>query len=87
MISLELYFSCRYGWSLKKFVLVIFCLFKYIKYIYICIYIYIYIYMYIYFLYHFPGSSPDYWTHTFSVKVFRKNFNVTSYYAEDTMVL
>ena len=36
---------------------------------------------------HFPGSSPDYWTHSFPVKVFRENLNVTSYYAEDTMVL
>ena len=36
---------------------------------------------------HFTGSSPDYWTHSFPVKVFRENFNVTSYYAEDTMVL
>ena len=36
---------------------------------------------------HFTGSSPNYWTHSFSVKVFPGNFNVTSYYAEDTMVL
>ena len=36
---------------------------------------------------HFPGSSPDYWTHLFPVEVFRENFNVTSYYAEDTMLL
>ena len=35
----------------------------------------------------FPDSSPDYWTHGFPVKAFRKNFNVTSYYAEDTKVL
>ena len=35
----------------------------------------------------FPGSSPDYWTHGFLVKVFFEKFNVTSYYAEDTMVL
>ena len=35
----------------------------------------------------FPGCSPDYWTHRFPVKAFRENFNVTSYYAEDTMVL
>ena len=35
----------------------------------------------------FPGSSPDYWTHGFPVKAFRENFNVTSYYPEDTMVL
>ena len=35
----------------------------------------------------FPGSSSDYWTHAFTVKTFRENFNVTSYYAEDTMVL
>ena len=35
----------------------------------------------------FPGSSPDYWTHGFPVKAFCENFNMTSYYAEDTMVL
>ena len=35
----------------------------------------------------FPSSSPDYWTHGFPAKLFRENFNVTSYYAEDTMVL
>ena len=35
----------------------------------------------------FPGSSPDFWTHGFLVKVFHEKFNVTSYYAEDTMVL
>ena len=35
----------------------------------------------------FPGSSPDYWTHGFPVKSFRENFNVTSYYAQDTMIL
>ena len=35
----------------------------------------------------FPGSSPDYWTHGFPVKASRENFNVTLYYAEDTMVL
>ena len=35
----------------------------------------------------FLGSSPDYWTHGLLVKAFRENFNVTSYYAEDTMVL
>ena len=35
----------------------------------------------------FPGSSPDYWTHGFLVKVFHEKFNVTSYYAEDTMAL
>ena len=35
----------------------------------------------------FPGSSPDYWAHGFPVKAFFENFNVTSYYAEDTMVL
>ena len=35
---------------------------------------------------HFPGSS-DYWKHSFPVKVFLVNFNVTSYYAEDSMVL
>ena len=32
-------------------------------------------------------SSPKYWTHRFPVNVFRENLNVTSYYAEDTMVL
>ena len=35
----------------------------------------------------FPGSSQDYWTYGFPVKAFRENFNVTSYYAEDTKVL
>ena len=35
----------------------------------------------------FSGSSPDYWTHGFPAKAFRENFNVTLYYAEDTMVL
>ena len=43
----------------------------------------------------FPGiwlaslsrSLPNYWTHQFPVKAFRENSNVTSYYAEDTMVL
>ena len=35
----------------------------------------------------FPGSSPDYWTHKLPAKAFRENFNVTSNYAEDTMVL
>ena len=35
----------------------------------------------------FPGSSSDNWTHGFSVKAFRENFNVRSYYAEDTIVL
>ena len=33
----------------------------------------------------FAGSSPDYWTHGFLVKVFHEKFNVT--YAEDTMAL
>ena len=33
----------------------------------------------------FPSSSPDYWTHWFPVKAFRENFNVTSYYTEDTI--
>ena len=33
------------------------------------------------------GSSPDYWTHGFPMKAFRENFNVTSYYTEDSMVL
>ena len=36
---------------------------------------------------HFPRSAPDYWTDSFPVKVFRENLNVTSYCAEDTMVL
>ena len=35
----------------------------------------------------FTGSSPDYWTHGFPVKAVRLKFNVTLYYAEDTMVL
>ena len=35
----------------------------------------------------FPSIPPDYWTHRFPVKGFRENFNVTSYYAEDTMVM
>ena len=35
----------------------------------------------------FPGNSPDNWTHGFFVKAFRENFNVRSYYEEDTMVL
>ena len=35
----------------------------------------------------FPGSSLDYWIHRFLVKAFHENFNVTSYYAEGTMVL
>ena len=43
----------------------------------------------------FPGiwmaspsrSSSNYWTHRFPVKAFRENFNKTSYYAENTMVL
>ena len=43
----------------------------------------------------FPGiwlaspsrSSPNYWTQQFPVKAFHENFNVTSYYAEDIMVL
>ena len=35
----------------------------------------------------FPGSSPNYWIHGVLGKVFRQNFNVTSYYAEDTMIL
>ena len=43
----------------------------------------------------FPGiwlaspsrSSSNYWTQQFPVKAFRENFNVMSYYAEDTMVL
>ena len=30
--------------------------------------------------------SPDYWTHWFSLKAFRENVNVTSHYAEDTIV-
>ena len=36
---------------------------------------------------HFPGSSPDYLTHSFPMEIFRENLNVTSYYAEDTMLL
>ena len=35
----------------------------------------------------FPGSSPDYWAQGFLAEAFRENFNVTSYYVEDTMVL
>ena len=35
----------------------------------------------------FPSSTPDNWTHGFPVKAFRENFDVTSYYADDTMVL
>ena len=35
----------------------------------------------------FPCSSPNYWTHGFLVKAFRENFNMTAYYAEDTIVL
>ena len=34
-----------------------------------------------------PGNSPDYWTHGFPVKAFHENFNMTSYYAGDTMIL
>ena len=49
MISLESYSFCRYGLSLNKLVLVIFCLLEYITYIYIYIYIiYKHIYIYIY---------------------------------------
>ena len=45
MISLESYCFCRYRSSLKKSVLIIFCLFEYIYNIYnICIYI-VYIYI------------------------------------------
>ena len=33
----------------------------------------------------FPGNSPDYQTHGFLVKAFRENFNVTSYYAKDSL--
>ena len=33
------------------------------------------------------SASPDYWTHRLPVKAFRENFNVKSYYAEDTMIL
>ena len=35
----------------------------------------------------FPDSLPDYWIHKFPVKAFRENFDVTSYYAEDTIAL
>ena len=43
----------------------------------------------------FPGiwlaspsrSQPNYWTHRSPVKAYRENFGVTSYYAEDIMVL
>ena len=43
----------------------------------------------------FPGiwlassshSSPNDWAHQFPVKALHENLNVTSYYAEDTMVL
>ena len=35
----------------------------------------------------FPSSSPDSWTHRFSVKAFCEKFNVTSYYGEDIMAL
>ena len=35
----------------------------------------------------FPGSPANYLTHKFPVTAFRENFNVMSYYAEDTMVL
>ena len=34
-----------------------------------------------------PRNSPVYWTHRFPAKAFRENLNVTSYYAEDAMVL
>ena len=37
--------------------------------------------------FHCPDNSPDYWTPSCPVKVFRENFNVTSYHAEDIMVL
>ena len=35
----------------------------------------------------FTSSSPDYWTHRFPVKTFCENFNMTSRYVENTMVL
>ena len=35
----------------------------------------------------FLDSSPEFWTHGFPMIAFRENFKVTSYYAEDTMVL
>ena len=35
----------------------------------------------------FTSSSPDYWTHRFPVKTFCENFNTTSRYVENTMVL
>ena len=37
--------------------------------------------------YLYPSSSPDCWTNAFPMKASHKNFNVRSYYAEDTMVL
>ena len=33
------------------------------------------------------NNSPDYWTQGFPVKGFCEIFNMTSYYAEDTLVL
>ena len=35
----------------------------------------------------FPGSSPDYWTLGFHVNAFPENFNLTSSYAGETMIL
>ena len=35
----------------------------------------------------FSETPPNYWTHGFPVTAFRENFNVTSYYARNTMVL
>ena len=35
----------------------------------------------------YPSRSPGYWSHEFPVKAFRENFNLTSCYAEDAMVL
>ena len=34
-----------------------------------------------------PGSLADFWTHGFLVKAFHEKFNVTSYYAEGTLIL
>ena len=66
MISLESYSFCRYGSSLKKLVLVIFCLLdnECNIYIYIYIHIYIYIYIYIYYIYIYIYICIDIYIYT-----------------------